>query len=101
MTTRDAARISFDELARDVAGILDRVARDHQTVVVERGGSDVAVIRPAAATHRRRRRRTRTQEDHEAFLATAGAWQGLVDTERLKADIVASRQRSSRPPIEL
>ena len=49
MATRDATRITLDELARDVTRILDRVERDHETVVVERGGSDVAVITPAPA----------------------------------------------------
>jgi len=34
----------------------------------------------------------------EAPLArTAGAWQGLVDTERLLADVSADRQLTSRP----
>ena len=101
MATRDATRIALDELARDVTRILDRVERDHETVVVERGGSDVAVITPAQAGARRRGRRPRTQADQEAFLATAGAWRGLVDTEQLKADVAASRRLSSRPPVAL
>jgi prevent-host-death family protein len=101
VTAREAKRITLDELARDVAGILDRVVRDHETVVVERGGSDVAVITPAPAGGRRRRRRAPTPADREAFLATAGAWRGLVDTAQLKADLAASRRLSSRPPVEL
>jgi predicted nucleic acid-binding protein len=87
VTARDAKRITLDELARDVAGVLDRVVRDRETVVVERGGSDVAVIRPTATKGGRRGRRPRTPADRAAFLATAGAWDGLVDTERLKADV--------------
>jgi hypothetical protein len=100
VTARDATRITFDELARDVTRVLDRVVRDRETVVVERGGSDVAVIRPAAAG-RRRGRRPPTRADLEAFLATAGGWRELVDTEQLKADIAASRRLSSRPPVAL
>ena len=101
MTARDAKRITLDELARDVERVLDRVVRNHETVVIERGGSDVAVIRPTATKGGRRGRRPRTPADREAFLATAGAWDGLVDTDRLKADIAASRRLSSRPPVEL
>ena len=88
MATRDATRIAYHELARGVTRVLDRVVRGHEIVVVERGGSAVAVITPAPA-------------DHEAFLATAGACRDLVDTEQLKADIAASRRHSSRPPVEL
>jgi hypothetical protein len=101
VATGDATRISVDELAGDVAGVLDRVVHQHEVVVVERNGSDVAVIRPAAATSRRRRRQAPTPADYEAFLATAGAWDGLVDTEQLKADIAASRRLSPRPQLEL
>jgi hypothetical protein len=94
--------MSLDEFARDVAGVLDRIVRDHETVVVERGGSDAVVVRPEAPQPGHRRgRRPRTLADREAFLATAGAWNGLVDTERLKADVAASRRLSSRPPVEL
>jgi hypothetical protein len=94
--------MSFDEFARDVAGVLDRVVRDHETVVVERGGSDAVIVRPAAPRPGHRRgRRPRTSADREAFLATAGAWDGLVNTEQLKTDIAASRRLSSRPPVAL
>ncbi|MSP12913.1 MAG: hypothetical protein EXR62_08140 [Chloroflexi bacterium] len=47
------------------------------------------------------RRHRRTEADHAAFLASAGGWKDLVDTEKLKVDIYESRRISSRPPVEL
>lgn len=43
----------------------------------------------------------KSQADVDAFLAAAGGWSDLVDTEQLKRDITESRERSSHPPIEL
>jgi hypothetical protein len=72
VTTTEATRISFEGVARGAARVPDRVVRDRVTVVAERGGSDEAVISPAAATGHRRGRRPRTRADREAVLATAG-----------------------------
>ncbi|MBI3943376.1 MAG: hypothetical protein HY326_10225 [Chloroflexi bacterium] len=47
------------------------------------------------------RRRRKTEADRAAFLASAGGWRDLVDTEKLKADIYESRRISSRPPVEV
>ncbi len=83
--------------------LAEEVATSGTPRVLRRDGEDVAVLMPVRGRSplRRVRRRTKTHADHEAFLASAGAWADLVDTEQLKADIAASRAGSSRPPIEL
>jgi hypothetical protein len=46
-------------------------------------------------------KRTRTKADYEAFRAAAGGWKGLIDTDKLIADIYESRRLSTKPPVEL
>lgn len=46
----------------------------------------------------RRAKREITEADYEAFLSAAGSWNGLVDADKLIADIYESRRISSRPP---
>ncbi len=83
--------------------LAEEVATSGTPRVLRRDGEDVAVLMPVRARPplRGTRRRTKTEADHAAFLASAGAWADLVDTEQLKADIAASRAASSRRPIEL
>ncbi|MER3457828.1 MAG: hypothetical protein C4309_03585 [Chloroflexota bacterium] len=73
--------------------------------VVEKENGVGAVVSPVGLTKIRRRRRPKTEADYEAFLASAGGWKDLADTEKrkaeLKADIYESRRISSRPPVEL
>jgi hypothetical protein len=61
-------------------------------------GEDIAILTPLRPASRRH---APSETDVAAFLATAGGWQELVDTERLKEDIATSRRLSSRPPVEL
>ncbi len=91
--------ISADSPLRQLA---EEVAASGTPRVLRRDGEDVAVLLPVRAKPPMRRIRVRkTEADHQAFLASAGAWADLVDTEQLKADIAASRAMSSRPLIEL
>ena len=91
--------ISADSSLRQLA---EEVATSGQPRLLHRDGEAVAVLMPVRRRLPVRRvRRPRTEADHHAFLASAGAWADLVDTEQLKADIAASRAVSSRPPIEL
>jgi hypothetical protein len=46
-------------------------------------------------------KRTKTKADYEAFGAAAGGWKGLVDTDKLIADIYERRNLSTNPPVEL
>jgi hypothetical protein len=65
-------------------------------------GEDVAELRPVGAvTHSRKQpkpRRGPTQSDREAFLASFGAWKGIVDVAKLKRDLRASRALSRPVP---
>ena len=40
-------------------------------------------------------------EDRSAFLALAGAWSGNVEVDLFLEESYASRDRSSRPPVDL
>jgi hypothetical protein len=97
---RELRRIPFEELERDPAGVFDRIQRERASVVVEREGSPIAVVKPVPAAKGPRPRRAKTA-DIEAFLSSAGGWRGLVDVDRFKEDNAASRRLSSRPPVEL
>lgn len=68
--------------------------------ILRRNSEDLAILMPARSL-RRRAKRPRTDVDYKAFLSSAGGWKGLVDTDKLKEDIRASRKLSSRPPVEL
>ncbi|MBI2862933.1 MAG: hypothetical protein HYX94_00020 [Chloroflexi bacterium] len=60
----------------------------------------MAILMPAKPPSRRRTKRTKTKEDYEAFLSSAGSWKD-VDTDKLIADIYADRRISDRPPVEI
>src|SRR5688500_60171 len=79
--------------------IVEEIRDTKATRVITRNGEDLAVLSPVKAI--RRASRPRTKADYEAFLASAGGWKDLVDTEQLKRDIAASRSISSRPPVRL
>lgn len=80
--------------------LAEAVRSSHEPRILRLGNEDIAILMPIT---RRRGRRVRqpSQEDREAFLASAGSWDGLVDTEQLKADIRESRDRSIRPRVDL
>jgi antitoxin (DNA-binding transcriptional repressor) of toxin-antitoxin stability system len=42
-----------------------------------------------------------TEEEHAAFRATSGGWEGIVDVDEFLADNAESRRISSRPPVDL
>jgi hypothetical protein len=42
-----------------------------------------------------------TEEDHDAFRKTAGAWKGIVDADALKEWIAERRRMPSRPRVKL
>ncbi len=89
----------------DLLRLAEEVRRRNQSAVLRNGDEDVAIVMPVAGDTKRKARRSpftrKSQADIDAFLASAGGWKDLVDTEQLKREIAESRARSGRPPIEL
>lgn len=90
----------------DISNVPDllRIAEEVQTTkkphMLRRDNEDLAVLMPVTS-RRHKDMRTKTKADYEAFLAAAGGWKGLVDTDKLIADIYESRNLSTKPPVEL
>lgn len=82
----------------ELARLADEVAATGRPRSLRRRGVEVAVLQPARSA---RRRRSPTAKDIEAFLASAGGWKGNVDVDRFLTDVYESRDRPSRPPVEL
>ncbi len=95
---RSPARIPLGELVGHPARVLDRVVRERKPILVEKRGKVLVLLTPIRA--RLPKQLKKKSADRKAFLAAAGSWQDL-DTDNLIADIYASRERSSRPPVQL
>jgi hypothetical protein len=80
--------------------IVEEVRESGEPRVLRRDNEDLAVVSPLTPKARRPGRRAPTTADWEAFRSSAGGWSD-VDTDKLVADIYASRRRSIRPPVEL
>lgn len=85
----------------DLVRIAEEVRTTGRPRILRRNGEDMAMVIPIAHGRKRRAKRTRTEADYEAFLSAAGGWKGLVDADKLLADIYESRELSTKPPIEL
>jgi len=89
----------------DISGVPDmvRIAEEVQTSgrprILRRNGEDMVIVIPIAHGRKRGTRRARTQANYDAFLLSAGGWKGLVDGDKLLADIYESRELSTKPPI--
>jgi hypothetical protein len=76
--------------------LVNEVRKDKQPRRLLVDGEHVAELRPVGAIAKLPRKLVKprsapTQEDREAFLASFGAWKGLVDVPRLKRNLKASR----------
>ena len=85
----------------DLVRIAEEVRTTGRPRILRRNGEDMAMVIPIAHGRKRRAKRARTEADYEAFLSAAGGWKGLVDADKLLADIYESRELSTKPPIEL
>ena len=85
----------------DLLRIAEEVRRSGKPRLLRRDGEDLAVIAPVTRPVKRTRKRVKTNADREAFLSSAGGWQGNVDVDRFLEDNYRSRDQSSRPPVEL
>jgi antitoxin (DNA-binding transcriptional repressor) of toxin-antitoxin stability system len=88
--TKATARVSIDELSRNAAGVVERVSRNGERLVVERNGQALALLAPLPST-RRPRRRARTAADYEAARSAAGSWAG-EDADALVGQVRSSRE---------
>ncbi len=80
--------------------IVEQVRRTKTPRVLSRRKKPLAILRPLESTPKNARSR-KSKADEKAFLSSAGGWRDLVDTEKLKEDIDASRRISYRPPVAL
>ncbi len=84
----------------DLLRLVEEVRTTRRPHILRKNSEDLAVLKPVAPA-RHRNKRARTRADYEAFRAAAGGWKGLVDTDKLIADIYESRRISTKPPVEL
>lgn len=85
----------------DLVRIAEEVRTSGRPRILRRNGEDMAMVIPIGHGRKHRTRRARAQADYDTFLATAGGWKGLVDGDKLLADINESRELSTKPPVEL
>jgi hypothetical protein len=74
--------------------IVEEVRTSKTPRVLSRRKKPLAILRPLESTPKNGRSR-KSKADQKAFLSSAGGWRDLVDTEKLKEDIAASRRISS------
>jgi len=75
--------------------IAEEVRITNQPSILRWDSEDVAVLMPITPSLKRRAKREITKSDYEAFLSAAGSWKGLVDPDKLIANIYESRKHSS------
>lgn len=74
----------------DLRALVERVRRSNSPCLLRDGDLEAALIVPVAHTNETTMR-LHSEEDYNAFLSSAGGWQGIVDTDRLLEDSVVSR----------
>jgi hypothetical protein len=96
---RELRAMDIDD-APELARVAEEVRHTNEPRVLRLRGEDVAILRPVKRPNKRRKTREKAEADYEAFRSAAGGWHD-VDTDKLIADIYASRSISGRPPVEL
>jgi hypothetical protein len=81
--------------------LAEDVKKSGEPRLLMRASEKLAVVVPAEPRAGVRPARSKAKTDKEAFLASLGSWNGLVDTDRLIADIYESRRHSARAPVDL
>ncbi len=84
-----------------LANVAEEVRRTNRPRLLRRADEDIAVISPVRKPAQRSPFKQKSQADIDAFLSSAGGWKDIVDTDKLKADIAASRQLPIKPRPEL
>lgn len=75
----------------DLVSIAEEVRTTGMPRILRRNGEVMAMVIPIMSGRKRKARRTRVKADYDAFLSAAGGWKGLVDADKLLADIYESR----------
>ncbi len=88
------------ETVPELAPLTDEVAATRQPIVLRKQGKDLAKIIPIEGLSPYSPGRRKTPEDRQAFLASAGGWQGVVDETSME-EIYGSRSVSSRSLVDL
>ncbi len=85
----------------DLVRLVEEVAESGKPRMLRHADKDVAVLLPVKKdpSHRSPLRK-KTKVDYEAFRSSAGGWKD-VDVDKLLEDIYASRNISTRPPVDL
>ncbi len=106
MAIREARRLIMQDIETidispypELQQLIEAARRGHEPRMLRVGDEDVAILMPIGRRGTRHGRKP-SKEDLDAFLATAGSWKDLVDTDQLKADIAESRRRSIRPRVD-
>ena len=84
----------------DLVRIAEEVEATNKPRELKRDNKTVALIAPVPSTRKAKKRKEKTKADYEAFKSAAGGWKD-IDTDKLIANIYASRRQSNRPPVKL
>jgi hypothetical protein len=84
----------------DLLRVAEEVAATKKPLKLTRDRKTVAILMPVGTSLSPRKKPEKTRADYEAFKSAAGGWKD-VDTDRLIANIYATRRRSNRPPVNL
>lgn len=79
----------------DVGRLAEKVRDEGKPILLERDGEGLAVLVSVEWARNFGLRAPRTEADREAFLASAGGWEGLIDADRFIKDVYESRRRSA------
>jgi hypothetical protein len=84
----------------DLMRIAKEVEASKKPLKLIRDRKTVAILVPVATAVTPRKKRGKTKADYEAFLSAAGGWKD-IDTDKLVANIYATRRQSNRSPVNI
>jgi GGDEF domain-containing protein len=84
----------------DLRRLVQEIRAGGEPIVLREGGEEVAVVLPADGVGGVPPYRERSEAERQAFLATAGRWEGLIDVDEFLEDVHESRRLPPRPPVD-
>lgn len=94
----EITRVAFKDFSKNPTDLFNRVVRERISIVVEKDGEALVVLKPVRPKTKRPRKKSAAAK--KAFLAAAGSWKD-IDTDKFLVNNRASRNISTRPPVEL